>query len=170
MIYIILYLGAIVGANLIVTQFGPSASIVTAFLFIGLDLTSRDKLHQQWHGNGLLWKMTALVAVGSALSYLLNADAAQIAIASTVAFSAAAIVDTIVYHVLRHRPQWQRVNGSNVPSALVDSILFPTIAFGVFMPVIVLGQFVAKVGGGFIWSMIFEAFNWRKSSGSKLAD
>ena len=154
MIYIILYLGAIVGANLIVTQFGPSASIVTAFLFIGLDLTSRDKLHQQWHGNGLVWKMAALVAAGSALSYVLNRDAAQIAIASTLAFAAAAIVDTIVFHLLRHRPQWQRINGSNVPAALVDSIIFPTVAFGVWMPVIILGQFAAKVGGGFVWSLV----------------
>ena len=154
MIYVILYLGAIVGANLIVTQFGPSASIVTAFLFIGLDLTSRDKLHQQWHGNGLVWKMAALVAAGSALSYILNRDAAQIAIASTLAFAAAAIVDTIVFHLLRHRPQWQRINGSNVPAALVDSIIFPTVAFGVWMPVIILGQFAAKVGGGFVWSLV----------------
>jgi hypothetical protein len=36
----------------------------------------------------------------------------------------------------------------------VDSVLFPTIAFGAFLPAIVLGQFVAKVAGGAVWSWI----------------
>ena len=38
----------------------------------------------------------------------------------------------------------------------VDSILFPTIAFGSFLPLIVLGQFAAKVGGGFVWSLLLN--------------
>jgi uncharacterized PurR-regulated membrane protein YhhQ (DUF165 family) len=46
------------------------------------------------------------------------------------------------------------VNGSNVLSAAVDSVLFPTIAFGALLPVIVLGQFAAKVLGGAVWSWI----------------
>ena len=40
-----LYLVAIIAANLLVAKFGPAISIVNAFLFIGLDLTARDKLH-----------------------------------------------------------------------------------------------------------------------------
>ena len=50
-----------------------------------------------------------------------------------------------------------RVNGSNVFSAAVDSAVFPTLAFGVFLPWVILGQFAAKVAGGFVWSMILEA-------------
>jgi len=155
MIYIALYLGAIVAANLFVAQFGPASSIISALLFIGLDLTSRDKLHMAWHGNGLIWKMALLIATGSLLSYALNRNAGAIALASFLAFAAAAIVDTIVFHALRHRPQWQRINGSNVPSALVDSFVFPTVAFGAFLPMIILGQFLAKVFGGAIWSIVF---------------
>jgi uncharacterized PurR-regulated membrane protein YhhQ (DUF165 family) len=41
-----------------------------------------------------------------------------------------------------------KTNGPNLGSAVVDSILFVTIAFGVFMPLIILGQFLAKVLGG----------------------
>jgi hypothetical protein len=41
-----------------------------------------------------------------------------------------------------------------VPSAAVDSIVFPTIAFGGFLPLITLGQFAAKVAGGAVWSII----------------
>ena len=83
--YVALYLVAIVAANLTVAMWGPSMTIVNAFLWIGLDLTSRDKLHDAWHGNGLVWKMGALIAAGSVLSWLLNQNAAQIALASFVA-------------------------------------------------------------------------------------
>lgn len=152
--YVLMYLAAIVAANLTVAMWGPSMTVVNAFLFIGLDLTARDKLHDAWHGNGLVWKMGALIATGSVLSWLLNQAAAQIALASFVAFAAASVVDTVAYHLLRHRVWWQRVNGSNVLSAAVDSVLFPTIAFGALLPVIVLGQFAAKVLGGAVWSWI----------------
>lgn len=151
-----MYLAAIVAANLTVAMWGPSMTIVNAFLFIGLDLTSRDKLHDAWHGNGLVWKMALLIAAGSVISYLLNQNAAQIALASFVAFACAAVADTVTYHLLRRRVWWQRVNGSNVVSAAVDSVLFPTIAFGALLPAIVLGQFVAKVAGGAVWSWLLS--------------
>jgi len=152
--YVLMYLAAIVAANLTVAMWGPGVTVINALLFVGLDLTARDKLHDAWHGNGLVWKMGALIAVGSLLSWLLNQNAAQIALASFVAFAAASVVDTVAYHLLRHREWWQRVNGSNVLSAAVDSVLFPTIAFGALLPVIVLGQFAAKVLGGAVWSWI----------------
>lgn len=151
---VILYLAAIVAANLSVAWFGPAASVINSFLFIGLDLAARDRLHDAWRGRWLVPKMAALIAVGSALSWLLNREVGQIALASMIAFAAAATTDAATYHLLRHRPRWQRMNGSNVPSSFVDSIVFPTIAFGSFLPVIVLGQFAAKVGGGVMWSWL----------------
>jgi len=156
MFYVALYLVAIVLANLTVAWFGPRMVIINAFLFIGLDLTARDYLHEAWHGRGLLWKMTLLIGAGSVISYALNKDAAQIAIASFVAFACAAIADTIIYHLLKKRIYMVKINGSNVAGALVDSLIFPTLAFGVFMPLIILGQFAAKVGGGFVWSLILR--------------
>ena len=153
MLYILMYLAAIVAANLTVATWGPSMTIVNAFLFIGLDLTARDKLHDAWHGRMLWPKMAGLITAGSALSWLINRDAGQIALASFVAFALAGVVDAGAYHLLRHRVWWQRVNGSNVLSAAVDSVVFPTLAFGAFLPVIVLGQFAAKVAGGALWSI-----------------
>lgn len=149
-----MYLAAIVAANLTVVMWGPSMTIVNAFLFIGLDLTARDKLHDAWHGRMLWPKMALLIATGSALSWTINRDAGQIALASFVAFALAGAVDAGAYHLLRHRAWWQRVNGSNVLSAAVDSLVFPTLAFGAFLPVIVLGQFAAKVAGGAMWSLV----------------
>lgn len=161
MIYVIMYLVAIVLANLTVATFGPNMVIVNAFLFIGLDLTARDRLHDSWRGNQLVLKMIALIAAGSILSWVLNRDAAQIAIASFVAFALASIVDAVVYHILGRYPRWLRINGSNIPSALVDSLVFPTLAFGAFLWPIVIGQFLAKVFGGFTWSMVFKWFDHR---------
>lgn len=156
MIYVVLYLGAIVLANLIVTAFGPASAIVVAFLFIGLDLTARDHLHDAWRGEGLLWKMGALIAAGSLLSWLLNRNAGPVAVASFVAFASAATVDAIVYHLLRRYPRWLRINGSNVPSAAVDSVVFPVLAFGGFPWAVILGQFLAKTLGGFLWSLVLR--------------
>jgi hypothetical protein len=161
MFYVILYLVAIVLANLSVAQFGPSVAIINAFLFIGLDLTARDQLHEAWRGNRLLPKMAALIAAGSILSWVLNRDAGPIALASFTAFAAAAAVDALVYHQLGRYPRWLRINGSNVPSAAVDSLVFPTLAFGSFLWQIVLGQFLAKTLGGFAWSLLFRWLDQR---------
>ena len=43
-------------------------------------------------------------------------------------------------------------------SAAIDSIIFPTIAFGGLMPEIVLMQFLAKVFGGAIWVYLITTF------------
>ena len=156
--YVVLYLLAIVLANLTVAMFGPGMTIVNAFLFIGLDLTARDRLHDAWRGNRLVPKMIALIAAGSLLSWLLNRNAGQIALASFVAFAVATSVDALVYHLLGRYPRWLRINGSNIPSALVDSLLFPTLAFGLFLWPVVLGQFLAKTVGGFVWSLVLMRF------------
>ena len=157
MIYICLYLFAIIAANLIVMRFGPSVSIITAFIFIGLDLTARDHLHDAWHGKHLARNMVLLIAAGSILTIIVNQGAGRIAVASFVAFAVAATVDTLTYQRLFHRTRLVRINGSNVFSAAADSLLFPLLAFG-WPPLVgvMLGQFAAKVGGGFIWSLIIE--------------
>jgi uncharacterized PurR-regulated membrane protein YhhQ (DUF165 family) len=160
-----LYLVAIVAANLLVANFGPSVTVLNAFLFIGLDITARDGLHEAWKNQGLWWKMLLLIAVGSILSALLNVNATQIALASFLAFAGAGIADTITYHLLRDRARLLKINGSNIVSAAVDSILFPALAFGfpLLIPVMI-GQFVAKVAGGFIWSIILRGLEPRTQS------
>jgi hypothetical protein len=162
-ILIALYLGAIVTANLSVATFGPDVVILNAFLLIGLDLSCRDRLHELWHNKGLIWKMGALIATGSAISYLLNAGAGRIALASFAAFALAAVVDTLVFSWLRGKGWLVRSNGSNVASAAIDSVVFPVLAFGAFLPWIILGQFAAKVLGGFIWSVVLGATRQVKS-------
>ena len=153
---VVLYLAAIVAANLIIARLGPQATVVTAFLLIGLDITARDRLHEAWQGRRLWPKMAALIAAGSLLSWLLNRNAGPIALASFVAFAASSVADTLTYHLLRRRAWTVKVNGSNVVSAAVDSLVFPTLAFGMLLPLVVLGQFVAKVAGGALWAMVLR--------------
>lgn len=160
-IAVALYIAAMTGANLSVAAFGPAVTPVNAFLLIGLDLTMRDRLHDAWSGRGLVWKMGALIAVAAGLSYLLNPASGKIALASFVAFVAAGLVDWAVYAWLKPRGYMTSTNGSNVAGAAVDSILFPTLAFGAFMPQIVALQFFAKVFGGLLWAALLHPNGWR---------
>lgn len=145
-----MYLSSVVLANLAVAWFGPAASIVTAFLAIGFSITGRDALHDIWRGKHLKRNMALLIAAGSIITVLLNAAAWRIALASTVAFALSMLVDSLVYHPTRN------ITLSNVASSAVDSLLFPWLAFGGFMPWVTLGQFAAKVSGGALWMLLLH--------------
>ncbi len=145
------YAVAMVAANLLVATFGPAISPINAFLLIGLDLTLRDWLHVRLK----TWQMGGLILGTGALTYLLNPAAGMIAVASAVSFLVAALVDWAVF--VKTTGSWiKRANVSNTAGAAVDSLLFPTIAFGALMPEIVALQFVAKVAGGAVWSYVLE--------------
>lgn len=148
---IAIYGSAMILANLSVAAFGPAISPVNAFVLIGLDLALRDWLHVRLKA----WQMLALILATGFLTYLLNPAAGKIAIASACAFTAAAVVDWATFFKLKG--SWLfRANGSNVAGAAVDSLIFPTLAFGALMPHIVAMQFVAKVAGGSIWAYILN--------------
>ncbi len=148
---LIAYAVAMVAANLLVATFGPAISPINAFLLIGLDLTLRDWLHVRLK----TWQMGGLILGTGALTYLLNPAAGMIAVASAVSFLVAALVDWAIF--VKTTGSWiKRANVSNTGGAAVDSLLFPTIAFGALMPEIVALQFVAKVSGGAVWSYVLE--------------
>ena len=145
------YAAAMTLANLSVATFGPWVSPINAFVLIGLDLALRDWLHVRLK----VWQMGSLIAFTGALTFVLNPAAGQIAIASACAFTAAAVVDWGTFAKLRGT--WLfRANGSNAAGAAVDSLIFPTLAFGALMPHIVAMQFVAKVAGGALWSWLLN--------------
>lgn len=153
---IILYLSTVVIANLIAAEFGPWGTVVNAFVFIGGTITVRDRLHDRWSKRGLTWRMAALIVAGGAISAVINADALRIAIASSLSFAISESADAFTYHLLRRWPWLKRVNASNTVSSALDSILFPTLAFGAFMPTISAGHILAKVAGGFVWSLALK--------------
>ncbi len=159
MIYAGIYILALVVANLLVAWLGAWFSLVNAFVLIGLDLSIRDKLHDLWQGEKLAIKMGGLIATASIVSYAINPATGMIAFASLAAFSLSMVADSFFYQYLKDREWLIRSNGSNIAGSLVDSIVFPTIAFGSLMLHIVALQFVAKVAGGLIWSKLLEKKN-----------
>lgn len=153
MMYIALfaYAAAMVAANLLVSVFGPIITPLNAFVLIGFDLAMRDWLHIRLRA----WQMLALIAATGAITFGLNPAAGVIAVASAVSFTAAALVDWSVFSIVKG--SWfKRANVSNIAGAAVDSLMFPTIAFGVLLPHIVVMQFVAKVAGGALWAWVLR--------------
>jgi hypothetical protein len=165
---IAVYLLAIVIANLLVARFGASVVVVNALVLVSLDITSRDSLHDAWHGPRLRRNMALLIASGSVLSAALDLAALPVAVASFCAFALSGVADTVVYARLEARPWWQRVNGSNIVSALIDSVAFLSLlaALGglpwAVVPALVIGQWAAKTLGGAAWSVVLG--RWRARS------
>jgi uncharacterized PurR-regulated membrane protein YhhQ (DUF165 family) len=153
MIYaaLIAYAAAMVSANLLVVVFGPAITPLNAFVLIGFDLAMRDWLHVRLRP----WQMLALIAATGGITFALNPAAGMIAIASAVSFTAAALVDWGVFSSITG--SWmKRSNLSNVAGAAVDSVVFPTLAFGMLIPHIIALQFIAKVAGGALWSWLLN--------------
>ena len=166
----LIYIAVLVAANLLVAWLGPWFSPINAFFLIGLDLSLRDKLHDAWQGRQLALKMGGLVVAAGLVSYLLNPATGKIAMASIIAFVCAMTVDAVTYQLLRKRSWIQRTNGSNMAGAATDSLLFPTIAFGGLLPHIVAMQFLAKVAGGAVWSLVLNRPNLLRAKTAPAAD
>lgn len=150
---LVAYAVAMIAANLLVATFGPSVIAINAFFLIGLDLTLRDWLHVRLK----TWQMGGLIIGTGLITYLLNPASGMIAVASAVSFLVASVVDWAVF--VKATGSWiKRANVSNTAGAAVDSLLFPTIAFGVLMPEIIALQFIAKVSGGAVWSFLLQKF------------
>lgn len=157
---ILVYITAMVTANMLVWWFGPWSSPIIAFFLIGLDLTLRDVMHERFN----FWQLGGIILAGGIITWVTNPSAAHIALASATAFILAALADWVTYSWLRDHPWLVRSNGSNVVGAAVDSVTFPTIAFGAFLPMIILLQFVVKVCGGALWSLAMRP--WMTTKGT----
>jgi len=156
------YLLAITTANALAARYGPAITIPNAFLLIGLDLTLRDYLHEAWQGRQLALRMGALIVAGGLLAYLAVPAAGPIAVASAVAWTLASATDALVYQLLRRSGRERAVMISNGTSAAVDSIVFPTLAFGAVLPLVSIAQWLAKVLGGAAWLWVIRALSERR--------
>jgi uncharacterized PurR-regulated membrane protein YhhQ (DUF165 family) len=146
-----LYAAVLVAANMIIGAFGPMATGIVAFFLIGFDLTLRDWLQLRLR----TWQMFLLIGGSGCITYLLDRAAGDIAVASAASFALAGMADWFVFS--RLRGSWlRRANLSNIAGSAVDSLVFPTLAFGSLMPLVVLMQFGAKLAGGALWSMVFN--------------
>lgn len=152
------FIGCIVGANWAILHLGADhgpgvprtipigfgLAAPSGVLFAGAQLTLRDLIH------GRLGTSRTLCVIG--LSSPLTAVVASpaLAVASIATFLSAETADLAVYSRLRTRGYAIAVFGSNVVSAVVDSILFLAMAFGLAQVAIgtvgmTVGKFEASV-------------------------
>ena len=149
---IVAFAGALLLANLSAATFGPWVTPVNAFVLIGLDLALRDLLHARLRW----WQMAGVIAGTAFLSWIISRDAGRIALAGALAFGISNTVDWLVF--AKTKGIWaRRAHISNASGAAVDSLLFPLLAFGSLLPLIVMGQFIAKTVGSAIWVKLIHA-------------
>lgn len=120
-------IATIAAANWLTTRFGliPAGFglLVPAGTYTaGLALALRDVLHE---AGGVRWVL-ATIGAGCLLSLAL-ADG-RIALASATAFTLAELLDLAVYAPLRRRRWRTAVVASNAVGALVDTLVFLTVA------------------------------------------
>jgi uncharacterized PurR-regulated membrane protein YhhQ (DUF165 family) len=149
---VLVFLGAVVAANLIVTHYGVSSVYYVAAGLIGLDLITRDRLADAW-GTKRWRNMLLMIAAGGAISYYLNRNAATVALASTVAFAGSEGLEAVMYHLFRFQPWNKRAPAAAIFGAVADSVIFISIAFGFTFQVVYL-QSMCKIGGAAIWTLV----------------
>jgi queuosine precursor transporter len=146
-----IYLIAFVLANLIVLYFGSIGLIFTALFLIPFDFVMRCIFHETWKGIELILKLGLIVIAASLITFVINRNAINIAIASSVGFILAQIFAGIFYQFFIKKSFFIKVNGSDAIGILIDSLAFQLIAFGIINYNILVGQFLLKLIGGFFW-------------------
>jgi hypothetical protein len=136
-------LGSVLLANLVTTYYGlvPAGFglMVTAGTYAaGLSLGLRDALQTT---GGIRWVLAA-IAGGIILSALLGNG--RIAFASAIAFGVAEMADLAVYTPLRRRNWRTAVAASNAVGAVIDTLLFLSIAGFPITAELVGGQLLVK--------------------------
>lgn len=137
------YIAAIVAANWLTTRYGlvtvAPGLITTAGTFAaGAALLLRDVVQDT---AGRAWVLAG-IAIGAALTW---ATSPALAIASATAFLIAECADMAVYTPLRNRGWARAVLASNTIGAIVDTLLFLTLAGFPVTVATVGGQLVGKL-------------------------
>ena len=153
-----LYIMAVAIASGVVSAYGPAALPYTALFLIGLDLTTRDFLHEYLTDRAVrpLLFMMLIITAGGMVNLATATGGRQIVVASTAAFLLGGYVDMLVYHWLSSQTVAVRVLGSNLASALVDSTVFPLLAFSMLSMPLLAQQTALKVIGGAVWLLILR--------------
>jgi queuosine precursor transporter len=141
MIWLLMYIATIVGANWAISTFGlvPVGFDLYApagVYFVGLAFTFRDLAQERL---GRRWIVLAIV-VGAALSAYVSP---QFALASGLTFLVSEAADFAVYTPLRRRSWLWAIVASNLVGLVIDSAMFLYLAFGSLQ--FIEGQVLGKV-------------------------
>lgn len=117
------FVGLVVASNWLTAEYGLIGGIVTAGTFTaGLVLLVRDAVRE----TAGVWASLGCVAAGCALSAWMATPA--LALASGAAFALSELADTAVYEPLRRRGRLRAAAASQVPGAVLDSVVFLALA------------------------------------------
>lgn len=153
MIYL-LYIIMFLIANFLVLKFGKIGIFIASSIFIPFDFVIRCYFQEKWKGKELLFKMGGLILIASFLSYLINYDVKNIAIASFFSFLISQTIAIFIYQILKRKSYLVKVNGSDLIAIITDSIVFQWIAFNVILFEITSTQILIKTIGGIFWYLI----------------
>ncbi|WP_435246380.1 VUT family protein [Streptomyces sp. NRRL F-5630] len=137
------YAATIAAANWLTTRYGlihlaPGITATAGTLAAGAALLARDLVQDT---AGRTWVLAG-ITVGAALTW---ATSPALALASTIAFSAAELADMAIYTPLRDRGWARAVLASNLVGALLDTLLFLWLAGFPLIAATVTGQLVGKL-------------------------
>ena len=117
------FIALVVASNWLTARFGLVGGLVAAGTFTaGLVLAARDAVRE----TAGIWASLACIAAGVAASAFMAGPA--LALASGAAFALSELADTAIYEPLRKRSKLRALAWSNLVGAVVDSVLFLTLA------------------------------------------
>jgi uncharacterized PurR-regulated membrane protein YhhQ (DUF165 family) len=156
------YIAAVVAANWATTRYGmvtvlPGLATTAGTYAAGAALLARDAV-QDTAGR---WGVLAAIAAGGALTALTSP---ALAVASTTAFLFAECADMAVYTPLRSRGWARAVLASNLVGAVVDTLVFLTLAGFPVTTQTVSGQLAGKL----LWATLLPVLavtavrRWRR--------
>lgn len=142
------YILAVAVTTAISGALGPLASVIDSFFGIGLIIVVRNRLHDLWEPHAI-GRLILLIAMGTIGSLSVNISHPRIGVASGVAFFMANLAAMLTW------PRNKRL--AIALFAIVDSLVFPPIAFGKFTWWVVGGQIISKITGAAMWTSILKA-------------
>lgn len=149
------FLFCVLLANYVTTRFGTvwvfGLTATAGTYFAGATFVLRDSLQRM---AGLV-PAIALIVLGAALSFAI-ADP-FIALASAVAFGFSELADLAVWTPLERRGYIRAAIASNIAGALVDTLLFLSIAGFGLTGEVVAGQFIGKMS---LTLLVILAVSW----------
>lgn len=127
----------------------------TTCVCVAANMMLRDRV---FCDRGLKFSM-AIAAIAGLCTFILNSDALTVAIASFVAVVTGSFVSGLVFELLKNKLVIEKARPiANTCSAVSDSLLYPTIAFMAFLPVISMEMFVSKFLSVLFYTFIINKF------------
>lgn len=154
MISYLIYIIAFVFANLLVQYFGNIGLIFSSLFLVPFDFIMRCFFHEKFKGKKLVFKLGLLVLLSSIITYIINFNTFNIALASCIGFLFAQVFASLFYQIFINKSYFIKVNGSDAIAIIIDSFIFQLIAFNEINIIITFSQFVLKLFGGFFWYWI----------------